>query len=59
MLGPKLKYSSAFYASTESNLESAEIAIERGDERAELTMGVMYRLGWGEPMHAMAGQFGK
>ena len=51
MLGPKLKYSSAFYASPESNLDSAEIAmLNMTMERAELTDGhsiLELGCGWG------------
>jgi len=61
MLGPKLKYSSAFYASPESNLDSAEIAmLNMTMERAELVDGhsiLELGCGWGSLTLAMAEQF--
>ena len=61
MLGPKLKYSSAFYASPESNLESAEIdMLNMTIERAELVDGhsiLELGCGWGSLTLAMAEQF--
>ena len=61
MLGPKLKYSSAFYASPESNLESAEIdMLNMTMERAELVDGhsiLELGCGWGSLTLAMAEQF--